>query len=145
MKVLPTAAAALLFTGVSHAALAQTAPSSPVPSMSAERSWSSTLAEDATALHDTMISSHPGVYDTLNPGFRDRLDAGLVQALDRAKRTTDAGGWWWALRSYVASFDDGHVQISIRDRDWSFPFQWPGFLTVYRGEDQVVADRALSG
>jgi len=109
--------------------------------MSQPRDWSATLIQDATALHDTMIDSHPGVYDTLNPQFRARLDDGLATALERAKTTTTAGGWWWALRSYVAAFEDGHVQIGITQPNYGFPTRWPGFLTVYRGADQVVADR----
>lgn len=109
--------------------------------MEQPRDWSAALVQDATGLHDIMIDSHPGVHDRLNPRFRDRLDQGLATALERAKTTTDAGGWWWALRAYVAGFEDGHVQISLAQRDFGFPTRWPGFLTVYRGADQVVVDR----
>lgn len=138
------AAAALLASGGAHAQdkAAATPEAAPVKdAMGEPRDWSATLARDATALHDTMIDSHPGVYDILNPQFRARLDAGLATALERAKTTTTAGGWWWALRAYVASFEDGHVQIGISQPNYGFPTRWPGFLTVYRGADQVVANR----
>ena len=95
--------------------------------------WSATLIQDATGLHDIIVDSHPGAYDPLNPAFRPRLDQGLAVALERAKRTTDAGGWWWALRAYVASFEDGHVGINVTQPGYGFPTRWPGFLTVYRG------------
>ena len=81
--------------------------------MDQPRDWSATLVQDATGLHDIMVDSHPGTHDPLNPAFRPRLDRGLELALERAKTTTDAGGWWWALRAYVASFEDGHVGINV--------------------------------
>ena len=135
-----------LTTGVAclalaSAAQAQDAPADAPQPMDQPRDWSATLVQDATALHDIMVDSHPGTHDPLNPEFRARLDQGLAAALERAKTTTDVGGWWWALRAYVASFQDGHVQIGMTQRDFGFPTRWPGFLTVYRGADQVVASR----
>ena len=142
MKRFLTAGVACLAMMSATQALAQETAAAEVPKpMLQPRDWSATLAQDATALHDIMIDSHPGVHDPLNPEFRARLDQGLATALERARTTTDAGGWWWALRAYVASFEDGHVQISMTQRDFGFPTRWPGFLTVYRGADQVVANR----
>lgn len=120
-------------------AVAQDAPASNW--MTRSRDWSATLRGDATALHAAIMDSHPGVHDNMNPEFRTRADAGLAEALRRAETTTDAGGWWWAMRAFVASFDDGHVQISLTDRTNGLPTRWPGFLTVYRGNDQIVATR----
>ncbi len=118
-----------------------TAPTPAPDWMSAPRDWSATLRQDATALHGIIIDSHPGVHDSLNPEFRARVDAGLALALRRAESTTDAGGWWWAMRAFAAGFDDGHVQLGLTNQTGGFPTRWPGFLTVYRGADQVVAAR----
>lgn len=139
MKRFLTAGVACL--ALASAAQAQDAPADALQPMDQPRDWSATLVQDATALHDIMVDSHPGTHDPLNPEFRARLDQGLAAALERAKTTTDVGGWWWALRAYVASFQDGHVQIGMTQRDFGFPTRWPGFLTVYRGADQVVASR----
>ncbi len=145
-------AAALLITAPAAPAVAQApsqapaatlspAPTSPFEAwMTDPRDWSATLVQDATALHDIVIDSHPGIYDAQNPGFRARVDEGLAIALERAKTTTTPGGWWWALRAYVASFDDGHLQIGAKTQT-GFPTRWPGFLTVHRAGSQVVAER----
>ena len=137
MKTVLLAAAAIVAVSASPS-MAQNA--SPADWMTQPRDWGETLREDATALHATIIDSHPGVHDTLNPDFRAKADAGLALALRRAEMTTDAGGWWWAMRALVAGFDDGHVQIGLKAQG-GFPTRWPGFLTVYRGADQVVANR----
>ena len=77
------------------AGAAQAEPQTPayldVPAwMTETRDWSATLEQDARALHAIVIDSHPGVHDALNPQFRARVDAGLAQALERARATTDA-------------------------------------------------------
>lgn len=136
--LLAAAAAALTFAAP---ATAQDTPA-PAPGwMTAPRDWSATLRQDAAALHAVIIDSHPGVYDSLNPEFRARVDAGLAEALRRAETTSDVGGWWWALRAFVAGFDDGHVNMYLGDQSARFPTRWAGFLTAYRGGDQVVAAR----
>ena len=141
MKTIVLAAAAALIVTAPAMARDATAPAPAQSWMTAPRDWSATLRHDATALHAIIIDSHPGVHDSRNPEFRARADAGLAGALRRAETTTDAGGWWWAMRAFVASFDDGHVQLGLTDQTRGFPARWPGFLTVYRGADQVVAAR----
>lgn len=136
-SALPVVAAVLQF--VASPVAAQEAQGSTW--MTQSRDWSETLRRDATALHEIVIDSHPGAHDSRNPDFRARADAGLALALQRADMTTDAGGWWWAMRILVASFDDGHVQLSQPSQPSGFSTRWPGFLTIYRGEDQVVATR----
>ena len=93
-RLLAAGVACLAMTG---AAQAQEAPDASPKPMEQPRDWSATLVQDATALHAVMIDSHPGVHDPLNPGFRARLDQGLATALERAKTTTDRGGWWLSL------------------------------------------------
>ncbi|WP_439470513.1 S41 family peptidase [Brevundimonas sp.] len=140
-RLLAAASALALFSGLSALpAVAQDAPTTP-SFMTEPRDWSATLREDVTALHAVIMDSHPGPYDSLNPEFRTKAEAGLALALQRAETTTDAGGWWWALRAYVASFDDGHVQMYLKDQSGGFPTRWPGFLTAYRGADQIVLTR----
>ncbi|WP_291834283.1 S41 family peptidase [Brevundimonas sp.] len=104
------------------------------------RDWSATLKGDVDALGRIIEETHPGLYDDRNPAFRQRVEAGLAEARERAETTTDAGGWWWAMRGLIAGFEDGHVDIGLTNQG-GFPTRWPGFLTVYQGADQVVASR----
>lgn len=108
--------------------------------MSTPRDWSATLRQDAQALHDIVVESHPGMHDHLNPEFGARVEAGLAEALERARQVNDAGGYWWAMRAYVASFEDGHMGINLT-APGGLPVRWPGFLTVYRGGRHVVVER----
>lgn len=141
MKTVAAAAALLALYALPALAQEAPAPAPPVDAwMTEPRDWSATLVQDATALHDVIVDSHPGYYDTQNPGFRAKVDDGLALALERAKTTTTPGGWWWAMRAYVAGFDDGHLQLGLK-ASGGFPTRWPGFLTIYKGADQVVADR----
>ena len=90
-------------------ALAQETAAAEVPKpMLQPRDWSATLAQDATALHDIMIDSHPGVHDPLNPEFRTRLDQGLATALERANRV-----WKERLAAYEKPGIDPAIEEEI--------------------------------
>jgi hypothetical protein len=107
----------------------------------AEPDYGALLTQDATALRDAFLDSHPGPVDPLNPGFRKRLDAAYARAMDRARSAHTYGGYWWAMREFIASFDDGHVGIGTTDKSPPLKAAWPGFLTRFDGGRQVVATR----
>ena len=106
------------------------------------RDWAATLRADARAYHDQIAENHPGTYNQLDPGFARRNDAGLALALRRAAGVHDYPGYLWAMRGYVASFDDGHVALDVT-QPAALPLRWPGFLTGFDGAGrQVVVTRA---
>ncbi len=106
------------------------------------RDWAATLRMDAKAYHDQIADNHPGPYNKLDPGFARRNDAGLALALRRAATVRDYPGYLWAMRGYVASFNDGHVALDL-DQPAALPIRWPGFLTGFDGTGrQVVMTRA---
>ncbi|RZL85607.1 MAG: hypothetical protein EOP66_00940 [Sphingomonas sp.] len=106
------------------------------------RDWAATLRTDAQAYHDQIADNHPGPYNKLDPGFARRNDAGLDLALRRAATVRDYPGYLWAMRGYVASFNDGHVALDL-DQPVALPIDWPGFLTGFDGTGrQVVMTRA---
>lgn len=91
--------------------------------------WSQTLRADAKAFHDLVQANHPGPFNKLDPLFTRRNDQALSLALQRADRVSTFAGYLWAMRGYVASFDDGHVQFSTLKGSPLLKAQWPGFLT----------------
>lgn len=91
--------------------------------------WSDRLETDLRAFHAALLDSHPGPVDVENPEFNALLERGLAQGLDRVPQTRDFGGYWWALREFQASFDDGHVQFFAAGTTPGLDTRWPGFLT----------------
>jgi hypothetical protein len=103
--------------------------------------WKAALLQDAQALHDTFLESHPGAVDAENPGFRAALAAGLARAKQRAAAVDSYGGYRWAMREYVAAFNDGHVSVGETPKAPKIATSWPGFLTREQEGRQIVAVR----
>lgn len=114
------------------------APADPAP----PRDWAATLRTDAQAMHDDIAANHPGPVNTLDPDFSKRNDAGLALAVARAGKVSDFAGYYYALKAYAASFDDGHLGYGTTDKAPPFTARWPGFLTGFEGMAQVVKTRA---
>jgi hypothetical protein len=106
-----------------------------------ERDWSQALRQDAQALHDDAATNHPGPINTLDPDFAKRNDQGLTLALKRAGQVHDFAGYWYAMKAYVASFEDGHMGFGTTGDAPKFDTKWPGFLT---GFDAAGAQRVMS-
>lgn len=104
------------------------------------RDWAATLRTDARALHDDIAANHPGPVNKADPGFAKRNEAQLALALKRARTTRTYGDYFFALRWYAASFDDGHLGLgSPGSTPWDGA-AWPGFLTNFdeQGVQRVV-------
>lgn len=125
----PAIAALTLLAGLSGTAQATDAPVD----------WAKRLSDDVQAFHQHVVNSHPGYHDPENPGFRKQVEASFDAAMARAKSAQDQGGWWWVLKGFAASFNDGHVEIDAIAKDFALAARWPGFLTRFEGDDQVVA------
>ncbi len=108
------------------------------------RDWQATLRSDAQAFHDQIAEDHPGPYNRHDPQFAQRNDAGLALALRRAAQVRDYPGYLWAMRGYVAGFDDGHVALDVQKPE-PVALQWPGFLTGYDGAGRQVVRTVADG
>src|SRR5690554_6635944 len=88
--------------------------------------WGARLERDARAFHAAIAARHPGLVDDENPGFPGQMDAALERTLQRVSETSDYGGYWWALREFRATFNDGHVQVMQQPGSPALPSRWPG-------------------
>jgi hypothetical protein len=124
-------------------AVAGAASASDTPPAAPPADWGRALAEDARAFHDLIAESHPGPVDRENPGFNALLESGLKTALKRARTADSYEDWFFALKAYAASFDDGHLTLDdFQPMGHSWRPEWPGFLTGLRdGSTTVVFSR----
>ncbi len=100
----------------------------------AERDWGATLRQDAQALHDDLVANHPGAVNAEDPSFARINDAQLRLAFERAENVRNLSGYFFALRAYVAAFDDGHLNVGMFGSTQT-EMNWPGFLTGYDLDD----------
>ncbi len=110
----------------------------------AERDWGAALRQDAQALHDDIAANHPGPVNREDPGFAERNHAQLKLALERARDAKTYADYFFALREYVASFDDGHMGFGAFGNTPNVD-QWAGFLTNYDGRGDVKVVLAGDG
>jgi hypothetical protein len=121
---------------VTLAVAAVWAAAAPAFAQPAANDWPALLEADARAYHAEQAANHPGPYNRRDPDFRQRLDKALAAALQRARSVSTPGGYMFALREMVASFNDGHMYIGFNDK-LDVPGKWPGFVATY-------ADNAFS-
>jgi hypothetical protein len=123
-------------------ALALLLQSAPIGAQPAERDWGAVLRQDAQALHDDIAANHPGPVNPADPGFAQRNDAELARAIERARDARTYGDYFFALRQYVSSFNDGHMVFGVFGATPNV-FRWPGFVTGYDGRGAIrVVERA---
>lgn len=103
--------------------------------------WSAKLSGDLLAIDAALRDSHPGMFDARNPGFGPQLDAALAQARSRTATVDSQAGYWWTLKGYTATFNDGHVSLNALAGAPQLATRWPGFLTGFDGDAQTVMSR----
>ncbi|MCW3835954.1 hypothetical protein ACFQ1E_07875 [Sphingomonas canadensis] len=103
------------------------------------KDWQAALRADASAFHDAILDSHPGPFDSENPGFGKTLERAYALALSRAKPGIGYREYYWAMTEFANAFDDGHLGVGDRGPGYKWDFIWPGFAVAYRGGAYVVA------
>jgi hypothetical protein len=117
----------------------------PEPQASAN-GWGALLHADIEVMHGTLLENHPGPVDDQNSAFRDWLEGGRRQALERARTCNSFEGYRFALEAYARGFKDGHLGVS--SKLWRGGARWPGFAIGRRdGRFRVVSidERAAAG
>jgi len=120
-------------------ALAQSPAAPPdTKSWNAEQ-WRSAARGDVLAAYQLYIDNHPGTHDRNNPGFRAQLDAARDAALRIADKATGQAGYSDALGAFSVGMADHHAVAAALPLSSDPPkFEWPGFLTAWRGDRLLV-------
>lgn len=110
MSLPPPLPLALLLTLIAGAATATTA---------AEKTaadWQAAARADIEAVHQLILTAHPGSIDELNPGFKVWAEQGYREALRLVPRVNNYDSMMSAVRYYVTGFRDGHLVYSDNAR-----------------------------
>lgn len=100
--------------------------------------WGEILREDATAMHDAIASSHPGMVNPDDPQFALRNEAQYELALERAKIADSFADYFYALQHYVAAFNDGHLGYGVFGATPDLEIRWPGFIARDDGHKGLI-------
>lgn len=118
-----------LFSTAAEPALPQTA-----------EAWASAAKADIEAAFEITRDNHPGMFDPLNPGFGAQLEKARDDALALAPRVTDATGYKAVIGRFSTGLQDGHAGAYTDFEHPDLPkTRWPGFNTVWRGNDLWVS------
>lgn len=99
--------------------------------------WRSVAASDVEQAHAITLDNHPGVHDPSNPRFAERLQHARAEALRLAAAIDSPDGYRAVIARFTAVLGDGHAGAFATVKPSGAP-QWPGFLTVWRGQDLWV-------
>lgn len=112
------------------------------PQEPAARDWAETLRADATAVHEAIASSHPGMINPDDPGFSRLNDAQYALALERARGADSFADYFYAVQHYLAAFDDGHLGFGVFGSTPDNVARWPGFIARDDGRGGLVVSAA---
>ncbi len=99
-------------------------------------SWKSIFQKDLKIIYDTLQENHPGFYDDQNPKFKEWLNDGYQQALNKLDGISSFADYIYGLRLFVNGFKDGHLRIQF-DKSL-LPAEWPGFCIGYQKGKFIV-------
>ncbi|WP_372870587.1 S41 family peptidase [Shewanella sp.] len=109
-----------------------------LPQTTAE--WASMAKADIDAAYQITRDNHPGMFDPLNPGFGSQLEKARNGALALVPRVTDATSYKAVIGRFSTGLQDGHAGAYANIEDADVPqTRWPGFNTVWRGNDLRVS------
>jgi hypothetical protein len=107
-----------------------------------DRDWAEILRGDATAIHDAIASSHPGMVNPDDPQFSATNETQYAVALDRAKTARRFADYFFAIQHYMAAFDDGHLGFGVFGSTPDQVKAWPGFIAKDDGNRGLVVTSA---
>lgn len=133
LRSFAVAAAAVLT--MSSSAFAQDAPQPAQPAT--PQAWRAAAETDLEALRMYIREDTPVAVDTENPRMQRWFERGYREARRRMRRVTDQSSYFYALAAYTNGFQDPH--LNLQPVTPIATARWPGFITMARGDDTVVA------
>lgn len=107
--------------------------------------WKNIALSDITYFHRDVLDNHPGAVNSDDPSFLPTEKSAYELARKRALAVNSAGGYFWLMKGYTASFNNGHIAVHwVKEPD--IPVFWPGFITTFddNNEQTVVYRSAAS-
>ena len=99
--------------------------------------WQAAAKADIEAVHQLILTAHPGSIDELNPGFKAWTEQGYREALQLVPRVNSYDSMMAAARYYVTGFRDGHLVYSDNARR-DYPMLVNGWRLRKQGSDYLV-------
>lgn len=109
-------------------------------SLQSQQTWSTKAKVDLQAIHDIILSDHPGPVDPQNPGYKRWLEKGLVVALSRVQGVKTQADYFRVVGAYTQGFRDNHLAVEPNH----LHYMWPGFLTNIEAGKVVLAVKDAS-
>jgi len=104
--------------------------------------WSAIALADLNFIRTALIENHPGPVDPENPRFKALLEEAYRAAQIRAGAASSYAAYYFLLKRFAATFEDGHLQVSLDGSKLNY--YWPGFLIELRGRNKFVVGVASS-
>ena len=101
--------------------------------------WQQAASQDINDAYHITLDNHPGSYDPYNPDFIKNLKSAKEQAQTLIGKINNADGYLAVLMKFHTQLNDGHAGVySELDPKLLSAKQWPGFVTVWRGDGLYV-------
>lgn len=109
-----------------------------MPHVARANPWQDLAESDLKAIRSQIEMNHPGPVDPDNPGFRDWLNNGFIEAEDALSKVRGLEDYFLILKQYVAGFRDPHVTIDFTSPEVGR--RWPGFVVAGREGKVLVVE-----
>lgn len=128
-RILVASAALMALTGAAGSASAQ--------------DFGTLVRQDLQAMHDSLQANHPAavVPGPASESYRSWIDAGLQDAMGKARQVSSATAHAYLLRYYANGFRDSNISTkpTFEDQGRFYATNWPGFATAWRNGEYVVS------
>ena len=112
--------------------------------LSEESLWVEMTKQDVLSIYKELHTNSPGPIDSQNSTWKQKLETGKQEALEKAELASSFFGYQAILKELVGRFDDPHVALLPELAPTQL--SWPGFVISYENDAFVVSyvDKSFS-